>query len=394
MHVRHLSVVDFRSWPSAELSLVPGPVALVGPNGQGKTNLLEAVHYLSTLGSHRASSDAALVRAGAERAVIRAAAVAQGAGASSSGTARELRVEVEIVPGRTNRAKLGNAALPRPRDILGALRTVLFAPEDLAVVAGDPAERRRYLDELAISRRPRLAAARADYERVLKQRATLLKTAGLARHGPGEAQLGALDAWDAQLAGYGAEVLHARLVTLADLGPHVTTAWTQLAPGAAPIAAGYQTSLAALVPAVGDPELVPTADVLRDALAEQITRMRTAELERGVNLVGPHRDDIELRIGPLPARSHASHGESWTIALALRLASYELLRADELPGGSPILLLDDVFAHLDDERREQLALAAGKAEQAIVTAASASDVPGNLHGLRLRVAAGQVVADD
>jgi DNA replication and repair protein RecF len=356
------------------------------------------VRYLATLDSHRAGSDAALVRAGAERAVIKAAVVAQEKaqeeGTSTPGSARELRVEVEIVPGKPNRAKLGNATLPRARDVLGALRTVLFAPEDLAIVAGDPTERRRFLDELAIFRRPRLAAARADYERVLKQRATLLKTAGPALRGPREAQLGALDAWDEQLAGYGAEVLHARLVTLADLHPHVGGAWAQLAPGAAPIGARYVTSLAELVPALGDPAQIPTTELLRDALAEQITRMRPAELERGLNLVGPHRDDVEFRIGPLTARSHASHGESWTIALALRLASYELLRADDLPAGSPVLLLDDVFAHLDDERRDQLALVAGKAEQALVTAASAGDVPGNLQGLRLRVADGRIVADD
>ena len=420
MYVRHLSVVDFRSWSSAELSLVPGPVALVGPNGHGKTNLLEALAYLATLDSHRAGSDAALVRAGAQRAVVRAAVVANAvvanavvahgvvahgervhgettpgeATSTSSSPARELRVEVEIVPGKANRARLGNAVLPRARDILGALRTVLFAPEDLAVVAGDPAERRRFLDELALSRRPRLAAVRADYERVLKQRATLLKTAGLAHHRPGSEQLAALDAWDAQLASFGAEVLHARLVTLADLRPHAAAAWAQLAPGAAPLGMRYLTSLTELVPAVGDPTQVPQADVLRDGLAEQANRLRPVELERGVNLVGPHRDDVELRIGSLGARSHASHGESWTIALAMRLASYELLRADELPGGSPILLLDDVFAHLDDDRRDQLALVAGKAEQAIVTAASPGDVPGNLQGLRLRVAEGRVVADD
>lgn len=397
MHVRHLSVVDFRSWPSADLSLVPGPVALVGPNGQGKTNLLEALRYLATLNSHRVGSDAALVRAGAQRAVVRAAVVAPGHGTGAGGAARELRVEVEIVPGKANRAKLGNAALPRSRDVLGALRVVLFAPEDLAIVTGDPAERRRFLDELAIARRPRLAAARVDYERVLKQRATLLKTAGLARHAPGDAQLGALDAWDAQLAAYGAEVLHARLVTLADLRPHICAAWAQLAPGAAPLRTHYLTSLADVAAALGDSaqELpVPPVEELRDALAQQITRARPAELERGVNLVGPHRDDLELRLGSLPARSHASHGESWTIALALRLASYERLRADELPTGSPVLLLDDVFAHLDDERREHLALVAGKAEQAIVTAASVGDVPGNLQGLRLRVADGKVVPDD
>jgi DNA replication and repair protein RecF len=390
VHLRHLSVVDFRSWPSAELALLPGPVALVGPNGHGKTNLLEAVGYLATLGSHRAGSDAPLVREGAERAVIRAAVVAH------SAPPRELRVEVEIVPGRANRAKLGNAAVPRARDVLGAVRSVLFAPEDLAVVKGDPAERRGFLDELLVTRRPRLAAVRADYERVLKQRSTLLKTAGAARRGT-DAHLGALDAWDAQLAAHGAELMHARLTTVRDLRPHLAAAWHQLAAGAQSVGAEYRTSLAEQLPALREPtgaDTTPDVDQLRDALAEQISRTRPAELERGVNLVGPHRDDLDLRLAGLPARSHASQGESWSIAIALRLASFELLRADDLPAGDPVLLLDDVFAHLDDERREQLALVASKAEQALVTAAAPHDVPSVLHGQRFRVADGKVVPDE
>jgi DNA replication and repair protein RecF len=235
---------------------------------------------------------------------------------------------------------------------------------------------------------------RSDYERVLKQRATLLKTAGVARRGAADASLAALDAWDAQLAAYGAELMRARLDALSDLRPHVRAAWNQLAPGAHQLETAYQSSLAEQLPALTDPGDVPSVDELRDGLAEQIARTRAAELERGVNLVGPHRDDLELRIGALPARSAASQGESWSIAIALRLACFELLRADALPAGDPVLLLDDVFAHLDDERREQLALVASKAEQALVTAAAPSDIPAVLHGQRFRVAEGQLIADD
>jgi DNA replication and repair protein RecF len=302
---------------------------------------------------------------------------------------RELRVEVEIIPGRANRAKLGASPVPRVRDILGALRVVLFAPEDLAVVRGDPGERRRFLDELLVARRPALAGVRADYDRVLRQRAALLKSAGAARRAG--TSLGALDAWDAHLAEYGAELMQARLSTVAQLRPHATAAWSQLAPGADPLALHYATALADFLP--GD-ESVPDAPTLRAALAEQLTQVRTAELERGVNLAGPHRDDLELQIGPLPARSHASQGESWSVALALRLASYDLLRADELPGGDPVLLLDDVFAQLDEERREQLAVVAGKAEQAVITAAVADDVPRQLAGQRFEVLGGMVRAHD
>jgi DNA replication and repair protein RecF len=378
MYVRHLAVTDFRSWPAADIALEPGPVVLVGPNGQGKTNLVEALGYLATLGSHRVATDAPLIRSGAERAVVQAAVVAD---------TRELRLEIEILPGRANRAKLNAAPVSRPRELLGALRTVLFAPEDLAIVRGDPAERRRFLDELVVARAPRLAAVRADYERVLKQRAALLKSAAGARRG---GDLATLDVWDGHLAEHGAQLLHARLAAVAALRPHAAAAYAHVAPTSVPLELRYQTALAAAVPELDADAPEPEPAVLQAALLAELARARQAELERGVNLVGPHRDDLELRLGALPVRGYASHGEGWSVALALRLGSYELLRADALPGGDPVLVLDDVFAELDGERREQLALTASKAEQAVVTAPVAADVPDQLCGARFDVCDGAV----
>jgi DNA replication and repair protein RecF len=381
MHVRHLTVSDFRSWVSADVAFDPGPTVLVGANGQGKTNLVEALGYLSTLGSHRVSSDAPLVRAGAERAVIQSAIVADG---------RELRVEIEIVPGKANRGKLNGSPVSRPRELLGALRTVLFAPEDLAIVRGDPGERRRFLDDLIVARTPWLAGVRSDYERVLKQRAALLKSAGAARRNSGSGDLRTLDVWDGHLAEHGSQVLWARLAAVRALRPHAGAAYAQVAPTSAALTLGYATSLAASLPELAEPDAVPEPAVLEAALLAELAKARPAELERGVNLVGPHRDDLELGIGELPIRGYASHGEGWSAALSLRLGSYDLLRSDALPGGDPVLILDDVFAELDGDRREQLALVASKAEQAVVTAAVAGDVPEQLQGARYDVHEGAV----
>jgi DNA replication and repair protein RecF len=377
VYVRHLSVSDFRSWSAAEVAFDPGPSVLVGANGQGKTNLVEALGYLATLSSHRVPTDAPLVRSGAERAVVRAAIVADG---------RELRVELEIAPGRANRARLNGAAVPRPRDLLGALRVVLFAPEDLAIVRGDPGERRRFLDDLVVARAPRMAGVRADYDRVLKQRSALLKSASAARRSGNGGDLRTLDVWDGHLADHGAQLLAARLAAVEALRPHAAAAYAQVAPASVELTMRYSSSLGAAMP---DAKL-PDVDLLQAALLAELARMRPAELERGVNLVGPHRDDLELGLGPLALRGYASHGESWSAALSLRLGSYELLRTDFAEGAEPVLILDDVFAELDASRREQLALVAGKAEQAIITAAVASDVPDELQGARFDVHEGQV----
>lgn len=381
MYVRHLTVADFRSWISADVALDPGVSVLVGFNGQGKTNLIEALGYLSTLSSHRVPNDAPLIRSGTERAVIAAAVVAD---------TRELRVEVEILPGRANRARLNGAPVPRPREILGVLRAVLFSPEDLAIVRGDPGERRRFLDELIVARTPRLAGVRSDYERVLKQRAALLKSAGAARRSGNGNDLRTLDVWDGHLAEHGAQLLAARLQAVRELRPHAAHAYAEVAPTSAVLTLQYQTALTSALPELADPDANPDPTVLAAALLAELARVRGAELDRGVNLVGPHRDDLDLSIGELPIRGYASHGEGWSAALSLRLGSYELLKGDRASSAEPILILDDVFAELDAGRREQLALVASKAEQAIITAAVAGDVPGQLGGSRYDIHDGTV----
>ena len=384
MYVRHLGVTDFRSWPTAELSLRPGVSVLLGRNGQGKTNLVEAVGYLATLGSHRVSTDAPLVRTGAERAVVRAAVVNDG---------RELLVEVAITPGRANRARINRSPVSRPRDVLGILRTVLFAPEDLALVRGDPGERRRFLDELLVTRRPRMAGVRAEYERVLRQRSALLKTAGAAVRRGGAARPGGdssaastLDVWDGHLAAHGAELLAGRLDLLAELAPRVTESYASLAPESRRAALRYRSSVGELFPeGYGLPGAEPAdPELLEACLLSELARVRTQEMDRGVCLVGPHRDDVELTIGEHPAKGYASHGESWSYALALRLGSFGLLRSE---GTDPVLVLDDVFAELDRRRRSALAAVAATAEQVIVTAAVAEDVPAELDGDRFQVQA-------
>ncbi|KOU52495.1 MULTISPECIES: DNA replication/repair protein RecF [unclassified Streptomyces] len=370
MHVTHLSLADFRSYARVEVPLDPGVTAFVGANGQGKTNLVEAVGYLASLGSHRVSSDAPLVRMGAERAVIRAA-VTQGE--------RSQLIELELNPGRANRARINRSSQVRPRDVLGIVRTVLFAPEDLALVKGDPGERRRFLDELITARSPRMAAVRSDYDRVLKQRNTLLKSAAMARrHGGRGMDLSTLDVWDQHLAQAGAELLAQRLDLIAALQPLADKAYEQLAPGGGPLTLEYKPS----APGPGH-----TREELYGQLIAAFADVRKQEIERGVTLAGPHRDDLVLRLGELPAKGYASHGESWSYALALRLASYDLLRAE---GNEPVLVLDDVFAELDAKRRERLAELVAPGEQVLVTAAVDDDVPGILAGVRYEVAAGEV----
>jgi DNA replication and repair protein RecF len=369
--VSALSLTDFRSWEALELALDPGATALIGANGQGKTNVVEALGYVATLGSHRVSSDAPLVRAGAARAVVRARVERDGRGTL---------VELELNPGKANRARVNRGPVPRAREVLGLLRTVLFAPEDLSLVRGDPSERRRFLDELLVAGAPRYAGVRSDYERVLKQRNALLKTAFLARRSGG-GDMRTLDVWDAHLARAGAELLAARLSLVEALRPHVASCYRDVSAGQGETGLEYRSSLGEALPPTAD------RDQLGEALLSELARVRPSEVERGVSLVGPHRDDLLLTLAGLPVKGYASHGESWSVALALRLASYALLRRD---GGEPVLVLDDVFAELDTGRRSRLAELVGGAEQVLVTAAVAADVPETLLGSRYDVGDGTV----
>jgi DNA replication and repair protein RecF len=385
VHLTRLALTDFRSYAAADVALEPGVSTFTGPNGQGKTNLVEAAAYVATFGSHRVATDAPLIRHGAQRAILRA-------GVTSA--QRDSLVEIEINAGRANRVRLNRVPLPRPREALGTLRCVLFAPEDLTVVKGDPEQRRRYLDDLLVATRPRFAGVRADYERVLRQRTALLKSAKAARFGgggrggaaggdgagrPGTAP-SALEVWDEHLVTKGAELTAGRLELAVALRPLVAKAYAAVSGEDLAAWMGYRQ-------AGQDDE--PAADMaaLADGLRHSLARLRHAELERGVCLVGPHRDDLELRIGELPARGYASHGESWSLALALRLAAYDLLRSG---GDDPVLMLDDVFAELDAGRREALAGLVSGAEQVLVTAAVPADVPARLTGQRFEVSGGAV----
>lgn len=380
MHLSRLSLTDYRNYAAADVALEPGATTFLGANGQGKTNLLEAAAYLATFGSHRVATDAPLIRQGAVQAIVRGVVASAG---------RDSLLELEINPGRANRVRV-NRAPARPRDALGILRCVLFAPEDITMVKGDPDQRRRYLDDLLVSMRPRYAGVRADYERVLRQRTALLKSAKARGAVPAEA----LQVWDDHLVSAGATLTAGRLRLVAAIRPFLAASYSAVSGterdsdlryrmSAASSADGPAGSPAQQEAADPDPDPEKLALALRDALAAR----RRAELERGVCLVGPHRDDLELRIGGLPARGYASHGESWSLALALRLAGYQLLRGE---GEDPVLMLDDVFAELDAGRRDRLAAVVASAEQVLVTAAVAEDVPASLAGARFGVANGVI----
>jgi DNA replication and repair protein RecF len=393
VHVRHLSVADFRSYARAELPLTPGVTTLVGPNGQGKTNLVEAIGYLATLSSHRVATDQPLVRFGAEQAVLRGAVVRDG---------RETLLELELNPGRANRARLGRSPVQRPREVLGTLRTVLFAPEDLALVKGDPSERRRFLDDLLVARQPRWAGVRGDYDKILKQRNALLKSAapvlrrGGRRRPPSDepvedaraSALHTLDVWDDHLASVGSQLLYARLRLLRDLAPYLAAAYDEVSAGQSDARVHYRSSLRDATSgrlAAGE---VPEPGELRAEILASLEEVREREVERGISLVGPHRDDVVLTLGTLPAKGYASHGESWSFALGLKLAAYQLLRHDL--GEDPVLVLDDVFAELDAGRRERLAAMVADCEQVLITAAVEADVPDDLTGTTYAVRLGEV----
>lgn len=400
MHVARLSLTDYRNYASAELDLGPGATVLVGRNGQGKTNLVESIGYLATLGSHRVSGDQALIRAGADAAIVRAL-LAHGD--------RQLLVELQLNRQRANRAQVNRSAV-KPRELPRYAHSVLFAPEDLAIVRGEPGVRRRLLDELLVQRTPRLAGVMSDYDRVLKQRNTLLKSARA--RGMAANALPTLDIWDERLVALGSELIDQRLALVSELAAPLAAAYRSIvdadhAPSLRPVlsidGADPEVDADAAGPAGGDPgagagpetsapgiatAAAPTADRFAAALRSR----RGRELERGLTLSGPHRDDVLLLLNGLPAKGYASHGESWSFALALRLASAELLRRDSSTG-DPVLVLDDVFAELDRLRRERLAEAIGGFEQVLVTAAVLEDVPAPLTARIVHIEAGRIVPE-
>lgn len=379
MFVTHLQLHDFRNYSDVTLDLTPGVSVFVGANGQGKTNLVEAIEYLSTMSSHRVSATAPLIRAGAESAIIRAKVRA------GRDDERVISLELEVVGGRSNVARLNRAPLSRPRDLVGLLRTVVFSPIDLAIVRGDPSDRRAWLDSLVITRWPRMAGVRQDLDRVLKQRNALLKAMSGRSHrlsAGGDDEV-TLSVWNEQLANVGAELLHARLDTLADVAPHAQHAYETIAPVNNRVSATYKTVL----DLDGVSQAADVRGELRGRILTALESVRRDEIQRGITLVGPQRDDVELRIGDFPAKGYASHGESWLLALALRLGGFTLVRED---GIEPVLVLDDVFAELDAPRRERLAAAIADAEQVLITAAVGADVPGFPAERRYRVTAGAV----
>ncbi len=377
MHVTHLALTDYRNYERAEVSLVAGPVLFVGRNGQGKTNLVEAVGYAGTATSHRVSTDQALIRFGAESGTIRLRV---------QHDERALVIEIELNRSSPNRAQVNRSAV-RLRELPRYFTSVIFAPEDLALIRGDPGGRRNFLDTIVVQRNPRFAAVIGDYERVVRQRNSLLKSARASRLAPDS--LTTLDVWDDRLVQLGTELTIARAELVDSLRPHVAGAY-------AAVAGDDQVTSMALRLSVDDhddddlpAEAVGTADEVAQRFRRRLAERRRAELERAITLVGPHRDDLVLTLNDLPARGYASHGESWSYALALKLASAEVLRAEAI-AGDPVLILDDVFAELDEGRRERLADAVGGFEQVLITAAVGADVPARLAATRVGIVAGTI----
>ena len=402
MYVSDLALDDFRSYHHLVLSLKAGPTALIGANGQGKTNLVEAVGYLSTLSSHRVGAETALVRRagpGEEQpggAVVRAKVVRG---------QRPSVIEIEIISGKANRARLNRGAC-RPRDLLGVLRTVVFAPEDLSLVRNEPGVRRGFLDDLVVTLRPGLAGVRAEHDKILAQRASLLKSARAARSSTAS-MLSTLEVWDTQLAAAAARLITARVDVVRRLRPWVASAYETVSGSSGERSRAQLAYRSSLLGHEGSPDPDPHDEAAWLAGEESLldeaavtTRLESAmgelharEIDRGANLVGAHRDDLSLFLTGLPARGFASHGEQWSLALALRLASYDMLRTDvDAYGGDgePILILDDVFASLDEQRRRALARMVAGAQQVLLTAAVDDDVPAELAGARYRVTDGEV----
>ena len=384
--MRHLSLSDFRNYDSVELDLVEGPNVFVGSNGQGKTNLVEALGFLSTLGSHRVSTDHAMIRQGTESAIVRA---------RLEHGERQILAEVQINRSGANRAQVNRSAI-KTRELPRYFSSVLFAPEDLALVRGEPSGRRRFMDELLVLRSPRMSGVLSDYERVLKQRNTLLKSARAVRN----PDLTTLDIWDERLIAFGSEIIEARGALIAELQPEVSAAYAaiageeQSATLASFLSIRSQSTDDADEPSADATSRAPiTAAEAAVDFEYSLARLRRTELERGLTLSGPHRDDLVLTLNDMPARGYASHGESWSFALSLKLAAATVLRR-ESQSGDPVLVLDDVFAELDESRRTRLAAAIDGFEQVLITAAVLDDVPEPLSAHIVRISAGRIVEEE
>jgi DNA replication and repair protein RecF len=386
MHVKHLTLSNFRNYKTVELPLNQGINLLVGKNGQGKTNLAEAIFYAATLSSHRVSGYLPLIKQGESKAIIRILARFDD---------RENLLEIELNTQGSNRARINKGDASRVRDVLGYVNAVIFSPEDLDIVKRDPSNRRAFIDELIAQLTPRMAGVYSDYERVLKQRNTLLKSA---RNIPtGSSSLSTLDSWDQSLVRIGSEIISARFDITARLAPHLQEAYAAIADEKNDPSVKLRSSLLSNdIESETSNEFLDTGnrEEIENLFQQRLKDVRSKELERGVTLVGPHRDDLLLLLGTLPAKGYISHGESWSYALALKLASAELIRK-EARAGDPVLILDDVFAELDSTRRSRLASLVSHNEQVIITAAVAEDVPFELSATRFYVNAGSLeVSDD
>jgi DNA replication and repair protein RecF len=383
MHVKHLTLSNFRNYESVELPLTTGVNLLVGKNGQGKTNLAEAIFYAATLSSHRVSGYLPLIRQGENKAIVRVLARFED---------RENLLELELNTETANRARINKSDTPRVRDILGYVNAVIFSPEDLDIVKRDPSNRRAFIDELIVQLSPRMSAVYSDYERVLKQRNTLLRTAkNMTSSSSG---LSTLDSWDQSLIRIGSEIIATRFDVANRLAPYLSEAYAAIADEKNDPSIQLKSSLIATdAESDGISAQLVTGDKseIEELFRERLSLVRNKEIERGITLVGPHRDDLLLLLGTLPAKGYISHGESWSYALALKLASASLIRKDAR-AGDPILILDDVFAELDSTRRSRLASLISHNEQVIITAAVAEDVPSELRATKFMVTAGSLEA--
>ena len=387
MILKHLTLSNFRNHKKTDVMLGGGVNLFAGDNGQGKTNLVESVHYLATLNSHRTSGYVPLIKWDEETAIVRA--LVEHAG-------RQVQIDVELNRNNKNRVGVNKKPSSRMRDILGFVQTVTFAPEDLDIVKKDPSNRRKFIDDLLVQLTPRFAGVFADYERVLKQRNTLLKSARNNR--VAGTALSTLDAWDQQLVDLGSQIISARAALIAKLNPLVLEAYKEIAAARNEPQILMKTSLTStkLDEDFYDEEN-SEIDFLQDFSQEvvlenfraRLQTLRTKEIERGLTLVGPQRDDLVLLLNGMPAKTYASHGEGWSYALALKLASRQLLKQDS-SFGDPILILDDVFAELDSKRRQRLAELVIDNEQVLITAAVAEDVPSILKARMFHVEQGVV----